>query len=219
MADSIAIILQSLRKCAEWAIIKAQMQKLLRREQSEMKDKEKDKSKDGNKDRNKDRNKEKKKEKNEKEKTNVMRVLDGKKINYTSHAYKPDATMSGAQIAELLNEEADKVFKTLVTQGKSGQYYVFAVPVKEELDLKKAAKAAGEKSVSMIKQKELLPLTGYVHGGCSPVGMKKQFPVFIHETAGQQEHIFVSAGRVGYQIELAPDDLRKVVEGKYADLV
>ena len=127
-----------------------------------MKDKEKDKSKDGNKDRNKDRNKEKKKEKNEKEKTNVMRVLDGKKINYTSHAYKPDATMSGAQIAELLNEEADKVFKTLVTQGKSGQYYVFAVPVKEELDLKKAAKAAGEKSVSMIKQKELLPLTGYV---------------------------------------------------------
>ena len=219
MADSIAIILQSLRKCAEWAIIKAQMQKLLRREQSEMKDKEKDKSKDGNKDRNKDRNKEKKKEKNEKEKTNVMRVLDGKKINYTSHAYKPDATMSGAQIAELLNEEADKVFKTLVTQGKSGQYYVFAVPVKEELDLKKAAKEEGEKSVSMIKQKELLPLTGYVHGGCSPVGMKKQFPVFIHETAGQQEHIFVSAGRVGYQIELAPDDLRKVVEGKYADLV
>lgn len=167
-----------------------------------MKDKEKGKSKDGN-----------------KEKTNVMRVLDGKKINYTSHAYKPDATMSGAQIAELLNEEADKVFKTLVTQGKSGQYFVFAVPVKEELDLKKAAKAAGEKAVSMIKQKELLPLTGYVHGGCSPVGMKKQFPVFIHETAGQQEHIFVSAGRVGYQIELAPDDLMKVVEGRYADLV
>lgn len=116
------------------------------------------------------------------DKTNVMRVLEGKKIPYVSHTYEPDASLSGEEIAGLLGEDADQVFKTLVTQGKSGQYYVFVVPVKEELDLKKAAKAAGEKAVAMIKQKELLPLTGYVHGGCSPIGMKKQFPTFIHET-------------------------------------
>ena len=128
------------------------------------------------------------------EKTNVMRVLDGKKIPYISHTYEPDPSLSGEEIAAILGEEADKVFKTLVTQGKSGAYYVFAVPVQSELDLKKAAKASGEKSVSMIKQKELLPLTGYVHGGCSPIGMKKQFPTFVHETATGYEHIFVSAG-------------------------
>lgn len=118
-----------------------------------------------------------------KDKTNVMRVLDAKKISYESHFYEADPTLSGEEIAGILEEEKEKVFKTLVTQGKSGGYYVFVVPVAEELDLKKAAKAAGEKSVSMIKQKELLPLTGYVHGGCSPVGMKKAFPTFIHETA------------------------------------
>ena len=113
-------------------------------------------------------------------KTNVMRVLDGKKISYTAHEYEPDATMTGEEIAGILGEEPEKVFKTLVTQGKSGAYYVFVVPVKAELDLKKAAKASGEKAISMIKQKELLPLTGYVHGGCSPIGMKKQFATHIH---------------------------------------
>ena len=113
------------------------------------------------------------------EKTNVMRVLDGKKISYESHSYEPDATMSGEEIAGILGEDPEKVFKTLVTQGKSGAYYVFVVPVGAELDLKKAAKASGEKSVGMIKQKELLPLTGYVHGGCSPIGMKKQFPTLF----------------------------------------
>ncbi len=153
------------------------------------------------------------------EKTNVMRVLDAKKIAYTSHTYQPDPALSGSEIARLLHEDAEKVFKTLVTQGKSGQYYVFAVPVEQELDLKKAAKAAGEKAVSMIKQKELLPLTGYVHGGCSPVGMKKQFPAFLHETAGQYETIFVSAGKVGYQIELAPGDLVRAAGLTSADLV
>ncbi|SDB06519.1 Cys-tRNA(Pro) deacylase [Butyrivibrio sp. INlla16] len=153
------------------------------------------------------------------EKTNVMRVLDGKKIAYESHAYNPDATMSGEEIAGLLAEDPEKVFKTLVTQAKSGAYYVFVVPVKEELDLKKAAKAAGEKAVSMIKQKELLPLTGYVHGGCSPIGMKKQFPTFIHETAMQYERVFVSAGKVGYQIELSPSDLTSVVRCTAADIV
>ena len=152
------------------------------------------------------------------EKTNVMRVLDGKKISYESHSYEPDATMSGAQIADILGEPAEKVFKTLVTQGKSGAYYVFVVPVESELDLKKAAKAAGEKAVSMIKQKDLLPLTGYVHGGCSPIGMKKQFPTFIHETAPDLDKIFVSAGKVGFQIELAPADLIKAAGCRLADI-
>ncbi|WP_197023947.1 Cys-tRNA(Pro) deacylase [Butyrivibrio sp. NC2002] len=153
------------------------------------------------------------------EKTNVMRVLDGKKISYESHAYTQDATMSGEEIAEALSENPDKVFKTLVTQAKSGAYYVFVVPVKEELDLKKAAKAAGEKAVSMIKQKELLPLTGYVHGGCSPIGMKKQFPTFIHETAMDFDKIYVSAGKVGFQIELSPSDLIEVARIQVADIV
>lgn len=154
-----------------------------------------------------------------KDKTNVMRVLDGKKISYESHFYEADATLSGEEIAGILGEEKEKVFKTLVTQGKSGTYYVFVVPVAAELDLKKAAKAAGEKSVSMIKQKELLPLTGYVHGGCSPVGMKKAFATFIHETAPTFEKIFVSGGRVGAQIEVAPEDLMKVCRITVADIV
>lgn len=153
------------------------------------------------------------------EKTNVMRVLDGKKISYESHSYEPDATMSGEEIAGILGEDPEKVFKTLVTQGKSGAYYVFVVPVEAELDLKKAAKTSGEKSVSMIRQKELLPLTGYVHGGCSPIGMKKQFPTFIHETAAGFDKIFVSAGKVGFQIELAPEDLISVAGCTVADIV
>ncbi|MBP5745644.1 MAG: Cys-tRNA(Pro) deacylase [Lachnospiraceae bacterium] len=153
------------------------------------------------------------------DKTNVMRVLEGKKISYESHSYEPDATLSGEQIAGILKEDKKKVFKTLVTQAKSGAYYVFVVPVTDELDLKKAAKAADEKAVSMIKQKELLPLTGYVHGGCSPVGMKKQFPTFIHETALNYDTIFVSAGKVGFQIELDPNDLIAVASCKVADII
>ena len=152
------------------------------------------------------------------DKTNVMRVLDSKKVQYTSHEYEPDATMTGEEIAGILGESAEKVFKTLVTQAKSGQYYVFVIPVIAELDLKKAAKAAGEKSISMIKQKDLLPLTGYVHGGCSPIGMKKRFTTFLHETAKEYERIYVSAGKVGYQVELSPDDIVKIVGCKYADL-
>ena len=152
------------------------------------------------------------------EKTNVMRILDGKKISYESHSYEPDATLSGEEIAGILGEDPKKVFKTLVTQGKSGAHYVFVVPVEAELDLKKAAKAAGDKSVSMIKQKELLPLTGYVHGGCSPIGMKKRFQTFIHETATGYDKIFVSAGRVGAQIELAPEDLIDVAGCTVADI-
>ena len=152
------------------------------------------------------------------EKTNVMRVLDGKKIAYESHSYEPDQTLTGAEIAGILGEDPSRVFKTLVTRGKTGQYYVFVVPVEAELDLKKAAKAAGEKSVEMIKQKELLPLTGYIHGGCSPIGMKKAFPTFIHQTAQDGEKIFVSAGKVGWQIELAPADLMSVVRCTLADI-
>ena len=153
------------------------------------------------------------------DKTNVMRVLDSKKVTYTSHTYEPDPTMTGEEIAAILGEDPDNVFKTLVTQGKSGTYFVFVIPVRSELDLKKAAKAAGEKSVSMIKQKELLPLTGYVHGGCSPIGMKKPFRTFIHETATDLEAIFVSAGRVGAQIELSPADLISVAGCIPSDLV
>ena len=148
-----------------------------------------------------------------------MRVLDGKKIAYESHSYQPDATMSGAQIAEILGEAPEKVFKTLVTQGKTGAYYVFVVTVEAELDLKKAAKAAKEKAIAMIRQKELRPLTGYVHGGCSPIGMKKQFPIFIHETAPGFDRVFVSAGKVGYQIELSPADLIRVTGCTVADIV
>ena len=153
------------------------------------------------------------------DKTNVMRVLDSKKVKYNSHEYEPDATMTGEEIAGILGEPAEKVFKTLVTQAKSGQYYVFVIPVIGELDLKKAAKVAGEKSISMIKQKDLLPLTGYVHGGCSPIGMKKRFPTFLHETAKDLERIYVSAGKVGYQVELSPEDLVKIVGCKLADVV
>jgi len=153
------------------------------------------------------------------EKTNVMRVLDSKKIPYACHTYDADPTLTGSQIAGLLGEPEDHVFKTLVTQGKSNQYYVFVIPVASELDLKKAAKAAGEKAVSMIKQKDLLPLTGYVHGGCSPIGMKKAFPTRIHATAAALDRIYVSAGRVGAQIELAPADLQKCIRCDFEDLV
>ncbi len=153
------------------------------------------------------------------EKTNVCRVLDAKKIDYTLHTYEPDPTRTGAEIASMLGEEPGRVFKTLVTQGKSGAYYVFAVPVAGTLDLKKAAKAAGEKSVTMIKQKELLPLTGYVHGGCSPIGMKKAFPTFLHETAADFARICVSAGKVGLQIDLATEDLVAVTGCRMADVV
>lgn len=153
------------------------------------------------------------------EKTNVMRILDRKKIPYCGHSYEVDSTLSGEDIAGILGEDPGKVFKTLVTQGKSGAYYVFVVPVKEELNLKKAATVSKEKSISMIKQKDLLALTGYVHGGCSPIGMKKPFPTFIHESALDIDKIFVSAGRVGLQIELAPQDLISTSGCKPADIV
>ncbi len=152
------------------------------------------------------------------DKTNVMRVLESKKIVYKGHTYTPDATMTGEEIARLLGEPVDHVFKTLVTGSKSGAHYVYVIPVNCSLDLKKAAAAAGEKYVEMLPQKDLLPLTGYVHGGCSPVGMKKSFPVWIQKEAENLETIFVSGGKVGFQVELAFEDLRKVVRLSLADL-
>ncbi len=152
-------------------------------------------------------------------KTNVMRVLDSLKIPYVSHFYEEDASLSGVEVAQHLGEDVDRVFKTLVTEGKSGQHYVFVIPVREELDLKKAAKVSGEKAIVMIKQKELLPLTGYIHGGCSPIGMKKPFPSFLDETAELFDTVCVSAGKVGAQVELSPQDLIRAAELTTADLV
>ena len=153
------------------------------------------------------------------EKTNAVRVLAQKKIPFREHLHSLPAETPGAEIARTLGQDEARVYKTLITVApRSGQHYVFMVPVAMELDLKKAAKAAGEKSVEMIKAKELLPLTGYVHGGCSPVGMKKQFPTFIHLTAESQPAILCSGGRVGLQIELSLDDLRRLVPIRSADI-
>ena len=150
------------------------------------------------------------------EKTNVMRTLDQKKIAYIPHAYDPDGPIDGVSVARTLGQDPACVFKTLVTRGASGGYYVFDIPAAESLDLKKAARAVGEKSVAMLPQKELLPLTGYVHGGCSPVGMKKQFVTVFDESCLAQDTMLVSGGRIGTQIECAPADLVKVTRGKTA---
>lgn len=150
------------------------------------------------------------------EKTNVMRTLEQKKVPYTGHTYS--GVISGPDVAGALGEDAERVFKTLVTVGKSGEHYVFDVPVDRELDLKKAAAAVGEKKIEMIKSKELLPLTGYIHGGCSPVGMKKRFRTVFHESAKEFETIFVSGGKIGFQVEVAVSDLEKVIPLEFADL-
>ena len=154
------------------------------------------------------------------EKTNVMRVLDQKKIPYTPHSYphQEGEAVDGATVAAMLGRDPADVFKTLVTRGASKANYVFVVPVLAELDLKKAAKAVGEKSIELIHVKELTPLTGYVRGGCSPIGMKKQFPTVFHQSALDQETIFVSAGKIGFQVELSPADLMKLVRGTAADV-
>ena len=156
--------------------------------------------------------------KNKEEKTNVMRTLDQKKIPYTAFSYDPNGPIDGVSVAAETGLDAASVFKTLVTKGASGAYYVFDIPVAENLDLKKGAKAVGEKSIAMLPQKELLPLTGYIHGGCSPLGMKKLFPTCIDETAQLFDTICVSAGRRGLQVELRPDDLCAVIGAEYADL-
>lgn len=154
------------------------------------------------------------------EKTNVMRTLEQKKIPYTAYTYPHEegVAVDGETVARLLGQDPAAVFKTLVTKGASGGYYVFDIPVGATLDLKKAAKSVGEKSIAMLPQKELLSNTGYVHGGCSPVGMKKLYPTVFHETAEILDTITVSAGKIGYQVELAPGDLIALVGGTTADL-
>ena len=156
--------------------------------------------------------------KNKEEKTNVMRTLEQKKIPYTAFSYDPDGPIDGVSVAAEVGLDAAGVFKTLVTKGASGAYYVFDIPVAENLDLKKAARAVGEKSIAMLPQKELLPLTGYVHGGCSPVGMKKQFPTVFHETVNELDLIAVSAGKIGAQVEVAPADLIALLGAQTADV-
>lgn len=153
------------------------------------------------------------------EKTNVMRILDQKKIPYESYCYIESGVVSGVEVAKVLNQNPDKVFKTLVTQGASKNYYVFMVPVEKELDLKKAAKSVAEKSIEMIKSKDLLPLTGYIHGGCSPIGMKKTFKTVIHISAENLETIVFSAGKIGYQVETTLKELEKIVNIKKYDII
>ena len=153
------------------------------------------------------------------EKTNVMRIFDQKKLEYKPHFYGDTGAVSGVDVANALGEEPHSVFKTLVTVGKSKKNYVFMIPVCEELDLKKAAKAVGEKSIEMIKSKELLPLTGYIHGGCSPVGMKKLFTTTIHSTVENFERIFFSGGKIGCQVETTLENLKKIVPVRIADII
>jgi Cys-tRNA(Pro)/Cys-tRNA(Cys) deacylase len=151
-------------------------------------------------------------------KTNAMRILEQQGASYIPHSYKSNAALSAVDVAKALNREPGRIFKTLVTAGRSGQHYVFIIPGPKELDLRKAATAVGEKSIEMIPSKELLPLTGYVHGGCSPLGMKKHFPTRIDESAADWETIIISAGKIGLQTELSLKELGKVLPFQLSDL-
>jgi len=150
------------------------------------------------------------------EKTNVMRVLDRAKLPYTPHYYESEGAIAGVEVASIIKKPCECVFKTLVTVGKSGINYVFMIPVAEELDLKRAAASVGEKSIEMLPSKKLLPTVGYVHGGCSPIGMKKSLCTTVDESALLCETIVFSAGKIGAQVELKPSDLERVVKLSYA---
>ncbi len=152
------------------------------------------------------------------EKTNVMRILQQKKIEYISHYYGDTNAISGIEVANVLKENLNQVFKTLVTVGNTKRNYVFLIPVNKELDLKKAARAVGEKSIEMVKTKDLLPLTGYIHGCCSPIGMKKQFKTVIDISAKEFETIIFSGGKIGYQVELSLEKLKEVIEFELKDI-
>ena len=152
------------------------------------------------------------------DKTNVMRLLDQHGVPYTPHFYDPDGPIDGLSVAKAVGADPEAVFKTLVTRGASGGYYVFDIPVGDSLDLKKAARAVWEKSIAMLPQKELLPLTGYVHGGCSPLGMKKPFPTVFHETVILFDTIYVSAGKIGAQVEADPNALMALIGAGAADV-
>ena len=154
------------------------------------------------------------------EKTNAMRILDKQKIEYAVETYdSSDGALDGITVAGKIGQPVEFVYKTLVTQGKSKNYFVFVIPVADSLDLKKAAKAAGVKSIAMIPQKELLPLTGYIHGGCSPIGMKKKFKTVIDATAANFDTIIISGGRIGTQIFISPHDLRALVDAEFYDII
>lgn len=152
-------------------------------------------------------------------KTNVMRILDKEKIDYKSYIYEASEALSGEEVAKYLKIDPRQIFKTLVTVGKSGEYYVFLVAVSEELDLKKASSSVNEKSIQMIKSKDLLSLTGYIHGGCSPIGMKKNFHTSIDRSAKDHDRIIFNGGKIGYQVEISLEDLRKIIDFQLAELV
>lgn len=152
------------------------------------------------------------------DKTNAIRMLEAQGVEFLCRFYEDELALSGVEVARKLGQDPDRVFKTLVAVGKSGGHYVFMVPVACELDLKKAARIAGEKSMAMVKSRELLPLTGYMHGGCSPFGMKRAFPTYVDETATLFDAIMCSGGRIGCQIEVGTDDLLRVTKGSVADI-
>ena len=153
-------------------------------------------------------------------KTNVMRILEKEKVDYEAHYYPHGKeAVDGVTVAELTGQNPDYVFKTLVTVSNKKEYFVFVIPVAEALDLKKAAKAFNIKNIEMIPQKDLLPLTGYVHGGCSPIGMKKSFKTLIHQKAEEENTICISGGKKGYQVELSLDDLKKIINFTLADII
>lgn len=152
-------------------------------------------------------------------KTNAVRILDRNKIEYELNKYECDDFKDGVSIADMLEQSYDMSFKTLVTVGKSGKYYVFAIPVDKEINMKKAAKEVGEKNIEMVHVKDINAVTGYIRGGCTPIGMKKNYPTVINESAKEHEKIIVSGGRLGLQIILKPDDLVKVTNGRYADII
>ena len=152
------------------------------------------------------------------EKTNVMRILDRKKVKYNSYNYLKTGAISGMEVAKALDENPNLTFKTLVTVSKTSNHYVFLVPVNKELDLKKAAKAVNEKNIEMVKSKELLALTGYIHGGCSPIGMKKSFKTVIDSSAKDYDRLIFSGGKIGYQVETTLDELKKVINFDLKDI-
>lgn len=151
-------------------------------------------------------------------KTNAMRILDSKKIEYSKSEYDASSGISALDVAKSTGEDPSRIYKTLVTVSREKEHFVFVVPAEKELDLKKAAIATGTKNIEMIPQKELLPLTGYVHGGCSPVGMKKEFETFLDSSAKDKEYIFISGGKIGIQIKINPDDLVGAINGKYFEI-
>ena len=152
-------------------------------------------------------------------KTNAMRILDRMKISYEHDTYECDEFVDGLQVADMLGTDRSLVYKTLVTVGKSGGFYVFVIPIEAEIDFKKAARVVGEKSLEMLHLKDLTKVTGYIRGGCTAVGMKKQYPTVIQESAQSLSHMYVSGGKLGMQLKLAPEDLRRAADASYADVI